>query len=191
MQDDFRELGSDGDFQECPPDVDCPVGFDIVRAPSKGSFDCVCLSTMAIGKYTHWWHGRTQPCAGSECSKCIQGSPRRWHTWLGVYSERSQRTFVLEVPAGPAKTLADYRAKHGSLRGISLSLHRANGKTNGPVRIGFGKPRGSADLLPACPDVAALLERMWTARPGYDSAFESPKIAVVEPRIHAGDAAAG
>jgi hypothetical protein len=184
MQDDFRELGSDGDFQECPPDVDCPVGFDIVRAPSKGSFDCVCLSTMAIGKYTHWWHGRTQPCAGSECSKCIQGSPRRWHTWLGVYSERSQRTFVLEVPAGPAKTLADYRAKHGSLRGISLSLHRA-------VRIGFGKPRGSADLLPACPDVAALLERMWTARPGYDSAFESPKIAVVEPRIHAGDAAAG
>jgi hypothetical protein len=181
MENEFRDVASDGDFQEFPPDIECPVGFDIVRAPSKGTFDCVCLSSIAMGKYTHWWHGRTQPCEGVDCPKCLSGSPRRWHSWVAVYNERSGRVFLLEVPAGAAKCLGDFRSKSGTLRGVGIALKRANGKVNGPVRVGFAKPRTNNDLLPACPDVAALLERMWSARPGYDSTLESPALTMVKP----------
>lgn len=166
MSDDLREIGSGGGFAECPPDVECPLGFDIVRTPAKGSFDCLCLSTVALGKYCHWWNGRTQPCDGEQCSKCLQGSPRRWHSWVAVYSERTQRTFILEVPGGPAKALADFRSKNGTLRGVGIQVHRANGKVNGPVRIGFGKARADNVLLPEAPDVEQLLVRMWTSRLG-------------------------
>lgn len=170
MENDFRDVAADSSFSELPPDSECPLGFDIVRAPAKGSFDCVCLSEMAVGKFTHWWCGRTQPCDGPECAKCLQGSPRRWHSWVAVYTQRSSRTFILEVPPGPAKFLGDFRSKHLTLRGASLAVSRNNGKANGKVRIGVARSGIDSLLLPVCPDVVAMLERMWSSRLGDEAA---------------------
>lgn len=163
---------SDG-FEEFPPDDDRPIGLDIVRAPAKGSFVGVILSDRSMGKYTHWYRGRTSPCDGDDCTACSQAVERRWHAWLVVYSQSTRRQFILEVPAAASHELAILRKRENSLRGFAIKVERNNGKVNGRVRLHVSTKREDVSLLPTCPDVFEILSRMWNSRLSQSGSLET------------------
>jgi hypothetical protein len=165
------------------PDVEAqPIGIPIRRTPVSGSAGGIILSDDILGCYTHFWQGRTRPCAGPACNICAEGIARRWHAWFVTKNKHDSHQFLVEVPAGPALALAAWRKENFTLRGWLIKLSRANKKVNGRVIIEMSGPKVDSMLLPPCPDVPGLLLRMWQVKNG-----QAVIDIIDEPRVYDGD----
>lgn len=154
-------------FVEAPPEELGPVGLAVKRAPSIGADVWTILSEQLYGCSTHYYRRRTQPCVGDQCEICAGGQPRRWYGWLVGYDVARREKVLVEVPPGVALALRAYRGQVGNLRGHVIRLARRNKKENGPVKAEFGPGKFASELLPPCPDIVALLSRMWCVRDLY------------------------
>lgn len=151
-------------FDESPPEELGPVGLAVKRAPSIGRDIWTILSEQLYGCSTHYYRRRTQPCVGDGCEICASGQPRRWYGWLVGYDVARREKVIVEVPPGVALALRAYRGQVGNLRGHCICLSRRNKKENGPVKAEFAAGKFASELLPPCPDIVALLSRMWCVR---------------------------
>jgi len=151
-------------FSERPTEDALPIGLPVVRAPRKGSDVWVLLNDSVLGCWTHFFKGRTQPCMGSECTICPLELARRWHGWVAGYNSSSRSRVLIELTAGPAVALAEWRKERGSLRGCAVKLSRRNNKENGQVVIQIAASKTDVSTLPPEVDLPALLMRIWQIR---------------------------
>lgn len=151
-----------GDFlEEGPDDSAGPIGLPLARTPQSGCLVLTILSDHLLGCWTHYFRRRTQPCLGGECFICGTSSPRRWYGWLIGYDLSKGQKSIVEVPAAVALHLRSYREKHASLRGHRIKLFRKSSKPNGPVAVEMAPPKIDVAMLPECPDIVALLCKVW------------------------------
>jgi len=182
MENDFTPVTPATFFRNRPSEDAGPIGIPIVRTPIKGKAGGIILSDDAVGCWTHFWQGRTRPCTDIACVLCADGNARRWHSWVVTKNASDKQLFIVEVPAAPALALAEWRDEHGTLRGWKIQLERLGGKANGRVRIAMAGPKAESAMLPACPDLPALLLKMWQIKSG------PPAIDILdEPRVYNAD----
>jgi len=138
-----------------------PIRHPLLRVPPKGLSGLTILSHDTVGTYTHYWHGRTQPCPGEQCEACDDNQLPRWRGYLYVMSGRSESIGVLELtPAAMAAIDKAFR-QHRTLRGCRLAIERKGGKPNGELRAHLTPPPKDVSYLPKAPSLKKYLAKLW------------------------------
>ena len=133
----------------------------LARTPAKGKLHLVVTSADLLGCFTHFFSGRTTPCTGKACEACEAGASSRWHAYLSALDPATSEHILFECTAAAAETFADYRARHGSLRGCEFIATRVNPRPNARVSIRT-KPADLAHLhLPEPANLPAALCHIW------------------------------
>ena len=143
------------------PEDDESRPFPVKRVPAEKPLQGVITSDRPLGTQTHWWGGRTVPCTGAECLACTQGVPKRWHCYAGVWDDKIQLHFLLELTAAGGDTLLKYASEHGSTRGCVIRATRIPAIANGRVHLQTRPIDLSRYNIPLAPNLAAILARLW------------------------------
>lgn len=134
---------------------------DLRRTPTTGVLQAIVTCDDLVGCRTHFYHGRTIPCAGDDCPAHLDGIPWRWHGWISAYKPEEPAHFLFELTAMPANRIVDYRTANGTLRGCIFRARRTNNKHNGRINIQT-KPADLGKIwLPEAPDLIAVLSIIW------------------------------
>jgi len=137
----------------------------IKRAPPARPLIAIATSESLIGTYTHYWHGKTQPCTLPDCPAHAAGIPYRWHGYFGAWDQALNLHFLMEVTAQAAETFVLYTKAQGTLRGCLFEARRLNNKPNGRLLLRT-KPADLTKLqLPPEPDLIATLSVLWNISP--------------------------
>lgn len=158
------------------PEERTGVGLPIRRTPPSGTLAAVITSSDMLGAYTHYFGGRTTPCARPDCRACAEGLPYRWHGYVAAHDLKSGEHILFEITAAGAEPLAEYHTHHGTLRGCELRASRPSKRPNGRVAIITRPYDLKQGRIPREPDLIACLAHLWNL----------PKSALQEahPRVH-------
>jgi hypothetical protein len=145
-----------------PPAPTQFAGIRLIRVPPGKTIEGLITSTHLVGRDTHFAHRRTQPCTGPDCSLCADAVPARWHGFIGIWSTRSRTQAVLELTALAAAPVADYAARHGSLRGATIQATRAGNRPNSPVTVTIAPTDTDLRQLPREIAIKRFLCLLWS-----------------------------
>lgn len=143
------------------PDDPRGQGLPLVRTPAARSLRAIVTSNDLIGCDTHFWGGHTIPCTKPDCEADAAGIPYRWHGYLSAYNPHDQLHFIFEMTAQAAKTFADYRTEHGTLRCCQFEAYRWKHTRNGRVIIKCERSAIQSAALPRAPDLARVMAIIW------------------------------
>ena len=143
------------------PDDPRGQGLPLVRTPAARSLTAIVTSADLIGCDTHYWGGHTIPCTKPQCEACEAGIAYRWHGYLSAYNPLDQLHFVFEMTAQAAKTFAEYRAEHGTLRCCQFEAYRWKHVRNGRVIIKCERSAIQSAALPRAPDITRVMAIVW------------------------------
>lgn len=138
------------------------VGLPIRRTPAAGVLAAVITSPDMLGAYTHYYGGRTVPCARPDCKACADGLPYRWHGYVSAWDLRTAEHVLLEVTAAGAEPLVEYHRSHGTLRGCEIRASRPTKRHNGRVAIHTRPYDLKTARLPREPNLLAVLAHLWS-----------------------------
>jgi len=144
-----------------PPAETHHTTLPIIRTPARGEFSGLITSPDQIGCPTHYWHGRTIPCEANDCEPCQQGNPWRYHAYLTIWSRKKNEHYLFEFTQQAANKIAEYREKHGTLRGHLLTAHRPSQKPNGRIQILLQPIDLSSIDIPRPVDIQTILLHLW------------------------------
>lgn len=153
------------EWSEQPLDPTGRIMYRILRSRPSKPIEGVIVSHVLLGKYTHHVNGRTQPHLKRDCDGCLKGIQMRWHSWLFVKAYHDPEISMHEFPAIGANQVARWSKEYGGLRGYGIKQTRLGGKINGRIQLNWNSKRVNPDTLPPCPDIVAVLEKMWELRP--------------------------
>jgi hypothetical protein len=136
-------------------------GIALLRTPASGAIAATILSDNIVGTYTHYAHGRTQPCERPDCPLCSEKVPYRYHAYIAILSERTARQAVLEITAAPAAILLAWRVEYSTLRGAHLVARRSAKRANGKVIMEVSQGHIAPNALPKAIDCTAFMSTMW------------------------------
>jgi hypothetical protein len=163
-----------------------------VRTPPAKPIQAIVTANDLIGCYTHFFHGRTQPCEKEVCPACHEGVPFRWHAYFTAYNPGSRFHFIFEITAQAAEVFADYRDSFGTLRGCEFTATRLHNRPNGRVIIRTRPFDISKIQLPQPPDITKCLAILWdlpipgVQSKGFNPSKRSPTVQLDKKK---GDAA--
>lgn len=144
-----------------PPKAEMAVKIPILRVPARGMAGARILSHDVVGSYTHYAHGRTQPCDGDGCEYCEQGTQRRWRGYLMIVSTKSGAIVSMELTAASMARIDQHFRAHRTLRGSSIRAERKGGRENGELMV-FLEAKSDGELdLPKAPSQRKWLEKLW------------------------------
>lgn len=169
------------DWNTLPGKPDDTRAWPIMRVGTKGVSRLVIVSNELIGRFTHYWKGRTQPCLTDVCEACANGQAARWYGWLAVISETSGAKAIVEITYQGYVSVADTITFADTLRGRGMAIRRIPAKPNGKMRVEIRPHKTVPIELPNEPDIRAILERMWQATP-KEFADEPPPSAGTRQR---------
>jgi len=149
------------EFSNAPPPDPRGNALQLIRTPVGRALKQIVTCEDLVGCPTHFYHGRTRPCAGNNCEACADGLPWRWHGYLSCYNPTSRLHSLFEMTAKAAEPLIDYRKAHGTLRGCLMTAKRVNLSPNARVLISTT----TADLekypIPKSPRLLEALSILW------------------------------
>jgi len=149
------------EFSHDPPLESTRIAIRLLRTPAKGKLQLLITSADLIGCFTHFFSGRSMPCTGQGCEACAAGSSGRWHGYVAAIEQSSNEQIIFEVTAAAAEALANYRAKHGTLRGCDCIAARVAPRPNARVRLHMRPLDLSARDLPQPINLPAALCHIW------------------------------
>lgn len=139
----------------------------IVRAPTEGSLELVCLSDHLVFVWQHYIQERTIGCtAGFGCACETASVPTRLYAYLGCALCTTGQVVLLQLTDEGCRglQLQDSPLCGPSLRGYSVSVRRDPKARGGKVQSGIvTRPPYPGDKIPLAPDVRAELVRIWTS----------------------------
>jgi hypothetical protein len=138
----------------------------LVRIKPERPLSGIITSKRLIGKYVHYWRGRTTPCTDQECPACEDNRIARWYGWISLWGPKSKQHVILEVTASCTEEIEEYYHAHGQLRGAQIHIERPGYKVNGRLHVRLSESLCSPDVLPAALDVATILEHIWETHHG-------------------------
>jgi hypothetical protein len=159
------------------------AGVPLLRTPATGSIAGHCLSDRIVGTNTHYAQGRTQPCEHPHCAACAAKLPFRYHAYFAILLDRNQKQAVVEVTAPPAHVLVTFRAEHGSLRGVHITLTRPRRTPNGRVHIQLSPGQIAPSLLPQPVDAILFMTELWNIAARR---LQEQKSGDGKPHLHVG-----
>jgi hypothetical protein len=149
-------------WNDRPPADTIGVALPLIRAsngrPFRGHVTCHHL----LGCNTHYWSGRTTPCASDDCPACKEGAPWRWKGYLSAIDCDTRRHVLLEVTALAAEPLVQYQDAKGTLRGALIEATRPGTRKNQRVWIRIKPAPEDAPALPPEPNLAKALAQIWS-----------------------------
>jgi hypothetical protein len=148
-----------------PLDETGRIMYEVRRCKPGKPVEGIILSDTLLGKYTHHMDGRTQPHVDGDCRGCARGISMRWHSWIFCKDFKSPAIFIMEFPAIGANQMYRFEREYGGLRGYSVKQIRVGTKENGRIRLQEYPDRVSPLSLPPCPDIVAVMSKMWEIRP--------------------------
>lgn len=137
----------------------------ILRTPTKGNLQGVITCSKVQGTNTHWYGGRTIPCAVQECEACDKGVSWRWHGYVSAFELKNNRHFLFEFTSTAHDAFALYLLKNKDLRGCFFKASRNAARANGRVTIMTKKWEESMNTLPKEPEVIRILCHIWNLNP--------------------------
>lgn len=151
-----------------PPRSDKPF-YPIISPKGPEVIHATLLSPGFGGFWTHW-DGRPIPCTQKpDCPRCLAGLGWRWTGYIAAYSHEKKMPVVLMLSEAAANQLLPVIAKHGTLRGLKVSLQRASKtKVNSKVIVtehGWMDPERMErdfDIMPSLQELWCINER-WLA----------------------------
>jgi len=114
-----------------------------------------------IGCPTHWFGGRTVPCEAHNCQACLEGTPWRWHGYLGALKNPNRQHVIVEWTAQAADQINRYRTTHPSLRNAIITARRHRNQRNGTVIVELTTGDPDKLHLPDPPDLIKCLSILW------------------------------
>lgn len=133
----------------------------LIRTPRGGKLQGIFLSTEAVGVWTHYYGGRTQPCQQEECEICAHQVTRRHHVYAAIWSPETQKSVLLEMTENAGEELLNRAEQKQSIRGLKFKTHRVNMKPNAPVTLVVMEDASALYQLPPEPDVVEALLIIW------------------------------
>lgn len=168
-----------GNWCNRPAEIDLPDPWQILRAGASGVPSALILSPDTVGAYCHYWSGRTRLCLKSACEPCARGNVARWRGYVAALVGPNRATKLLELTPTCIPPLDRYLKEWSTLRGAVVTITRKGRVKNGQLELVFAEKPVSGANLPACPDVAAHVVRIWrtthTPKPSdlaYDASTE-------------------
>ncbi len=148
-------------FSNEPPEEARGHSLAICRTPAQKPLIAICTSDQILGCPTHYWHGRTVPHFEEDCTPCSEGSPWRWHGWVGAYNPKLQQHALFEMTAQATDPFKDYRLANATIRGAKFTATRPSHRVNGRLMIVLAACNLAGVTLPAAPHVMAVLSILW------------------------------
>ena len=144
-----------------PPAEQLRAAYRIIRTPTGGELNMLCLSNQLHGHDCHSYPGRTRPHPAPTCEPCELGTPYRWQGYIAVMMTRTRDLALFEFTAASAAPLVEYFETNQTLRGVQIRASRVNQRPNG--RVILAVTRGDLGLYsaPPAPDVEEILARIW------------------------------
>lgn len=152
-----------GNWCSRPSEIDLPNPWEIYRVSARGLPSALILSHDTLGAYCHYWGGRTRLCLKDNCEPCSKGNAARWRGYIAVLIGPNRSTRLLELTPPCIPPLDRYLKEWGTLRGAICSLTRKGRTPNGQLELSFAEKPVAGVNLPANPDVAAHVVRIWRA----------------------------
>lgn len=144
------------------PDAAAARGqWSLRRCPTKGTLSAVIISHDVLGRYTHYYGGRTRPCTGRDCEPCNKSMRPRWHGYLACIDLDTNEKIIVEITAIVAARVAEWFDERRTLKGSRIRLQRRSPKTNGRVTVSLAPPAAGTGELPQAPDVRPIMNRVW------------------------------
>lgn len=153
--------------------------YRLLRTPTNRPFCAIITCPSVLAAPVHFYAGRTIPCESHNCEPCSVGHAYRWKGWVSCWMQHTNEHVLFEMPAGPARQLAEYRDANATLRGAYFRTTRVNERPNGRVILHVKQADLTGLALPSPPDVKAVLCHIWGV------AYEQPEAAAAlrnEPR---------
>lgn len=132
-----------------------------------------------VGCYTHWIEGRAVPHVGDKCAYCEFGSQLRWKGYISAFDVTQGINGLLFVTEYAAGQLLKLREKGESLRGLAITLARAEKKENSRIIV----KRFDAQFpgaLPAGFDPRPILIKLWRINTHFNTYFPGGKFDPAE-----------
>lgn len=131
--------------------------------------NAIVLSEGITGVYVHWFGRRTGPCLGSEnnvCPFCKLDVPRRWEGYLGGYSERTGKVYLIHLSKEAARSCPAIATGKSNLRGSRIIIERKGRAANAPCSARIEVAGKVLHTLPANFDIRAQLMILWEGKGG-------------------------
>jgi len=148
-------------FSRTPPPDPRGNSLQIRRTPAGQFFKGIITTDDVIGTATHFYKGRTTPCANEDCDACSNGVPWRWHFYAGLYCPNTKSHCLFEMTAKAVEPLKTYRMAHGTLRGCQMTARRVNSSPNARVMITTGVADLEKTPIPKSPHLLEALSILW------------------------------
>lgn len=123
------------------------------------------LSPTWVGGITHYARGRMKLHAAKNCAYCEAGQRPRWYAWLHVWTERTARSWIIQLASSNHGELVAAVDKWSSLRGCVAEITRDGKALNTPVSMTITGPPDPQPNHPPAADLANILTVYmdWTA----------------------------
>lgn len=144
-----------------PPDNEPRGGWSLRRCPTKGFLAVVIVSHDLMGRYTHYFAGRTRPCQGNDCEACNKNMRPRWHGYLCAIDLQTNEKIIVEVTSSIASQLGEWFDSHRTLKGSRMKLERRSPKPNGKITCKLAEPAPGTGELPTAPDIRPIMNKIW------------------------------
>lgn len=148
-------------FSRRAPASEGDMDYALVRVPAAGRVGGICLSPDLLCRDVHYWRRRTTPCTKPDCDACLDGDRPYWRGWIFIWNHTTRGIKILELTKRAMVPLELWYTEHRTLRGALVVTTRGGKNDNGPLFSAVSPGPIDRALLPATPNLAALLERMW------------------------------
>lgn len=148
-------------FQNEPPADPRGNNLPLMRCPTNKPIQGIITCRDLVGTRTHFFHGRTVPCDDTDCPACEVGISWRWHGYVSLFCDRTNRTILFEFTARAAEPLTQYRKAYDSLRGCLMNASRSNSQGNSRVNIRTRPADLEKITLPEEPNLLEALSIIW------------------------------
>jgi hypothetical protein len=146
---------------QLPPTPNRPTFFPVARPdgrPERWTF----TSRQWNGLRTHWIHDQAVLCKGTRaCPHCTEKIGSRWHAFITAINHDTGSHVLLELSAGAIGQLAEMTRLLPTLRGYTITTHRAGPAQRGRVIIKLEPRPGVMTNFPDEPDLAAAVNRLY------------------------------
>lgn len=154
--------------------VPCPnaprVPYVKILRPKKGcTVRVVSLSQQIMGVEIHYRDRLSIPCTGvpHKCPGCVAVMPKKWRGYIVGLEQPQHKLWIVEFTPCAYRECLAMPAFGMSLRGRTIGLYRMRHSDRAKVQASVSDQRVSYEL-PECPDLEALLQRIWGIEPEED-----------------------
>lgn len=146
---------------EVPGEAAFQSDWQMMRAKADHPQLFVCVSSVHLGCYTHFYKRQTIPHRNVGCKPCKAGFERRWKGYVLGVAIKNGAHVIVEISPPSAMQLIQYRTEYGTLRGLNLILSRTSDRPNAKISITHKGMYHAPQKLPPEQDIWPIIARIW------------------------------